>query len=164
MDVEVLVFQAAERLFAVRASGVVEVLRAATLAPFPDADPAVEGVLSLRGSLVPVISIPALLDTDAAPMQHCDHLIVVRMDKATLALRVERAIDLVVLHSDRQSNEDAGQPGNATAMREEWIELVGKTAHGIVYVLDVKRLLSEQGFARVLHLLRLHAASQEVST
>lgn len=163
MDVEVLVFQASEQLFAVRASGVVEVLRAATLAPFPDQHPAVEGVLSLRGSLVPVISIPWLLDAGAAAMQHSDHLIVVRIDEASLALRVDRAIDLVVLRTDQPAPPVNASTSNASGSGHDWIEWVAKTSHGIVHVLDVKRLLPDQALPRLLHLLSTRAASQEVA-
>ncbi len=162
VDVEVLVFRASERLFAVPAGVVVEVLRAATLAPLADAHPAVEGILNLRGNLVPVISIPALLQPVAPAMQHSDHLIVVRVDEATLALRVERAIDLVALPSDEPAPPSAPSPADATpadadsaeaGSSEGWIERVAQTPHGIVHLIELHRLLPGAALSRLLQRL-----------
>ncbi|WP_153555261.1 chemotaxis protein CheW [Roseimaritima sediminicola] len=163
MDVEVLVFQVAERLYGVRAATVVEVLRAATLSAFPDQPDAVEGLLRLRGTLVPVLSIGRLLNKRAAAMQHNDHLIVVQSEADTVALLVDRAIDLIRIHPDQQvaAQAEAAEAGEADFA---WIDLIAKTPRGVVHVLDVPGVLAQPQLAGLVHLVAARSASQEDGT
>lgn len=169
MDVEVLVFQVAERLYGVRAATVVEVLRAATLSAFPDQPDAVEGLLRLRGTLVPVLSIGRLLNKRAAAMQHNDHLIVVQSEADTVALLVDRAIDLIRIHPDQQvaaqaEATEAGEAGEAGEADFAWIDLIAKTPRGVVHVLDVPGVLAQPQLAGLVHLVAARSASQEDGT
>ncbi len=171
LEIDVLVFRAAGRLFAIRASEVLEVLRAASLIPLPDPPRAVEGVLNVRGRLVPVIAVPWLLDPAAPPMQPSDHLIVVQAgEHRPLALRVERALDLIRITTEPASsdNEPASSDNEPASSDHEpggtemgWIEMLAKTPRGLVPVLQVKRLLEEPEFQRLLNSLSTRTASQE---
>ena len=57
MDIEILVFEINGQRFGIRAVDVVEVLRAATLTPLPSAPSVIQGLLNLRGHVVPVLNV-----------------------------------------------------------------------------------------------------------
>ena len=90
MGIEILVFEVEGQQFGVRSADVVQVLRAASLSPLPQAPEAIEGVLNLRGSLVPVLDTRRLLGLPAKVMQHTDHLIVVIAAGQVVTLRRSR--------------------------------------------------------------------------
>jgi chemotaxis signal transduction protein len=74
--VEIVVYEVAEQRFGVRASHVREIVRAATLSAAPGANPAIKGLLNLRGQIVAVFDVRAPLALPSAPLEHTEHLIV----------------------------------------------------------------------------------------
>jgi purine-binding chemotaxis protein CheW len=153
MAIEILVFEVDGQRFGVRSADVVQVLRAATLAPLPQAPAPIEGVLNLRGCLVPVLDTRRLLGLPAREMQHTDHLIVVITGEQVVTLRVDRAMNLVRLESDQA--EAAG-----SADHVHLIEFVAKTGAGLVHVLDPQRLLSGEAAASIVKALVKRTATE----
>ena len=62
-----LVFQLAERVYALAAETVAEVIRIPTTARVPQAPRALIGVANLRGAVLPVVSLRALLGLEGEP-------------------------------------------------------------------------------------------------
>ena len=69
MEIEILVFEINGQRFGIRAVDVVEVLRAATLTPLPTAPSLIEGLLNLRGRVVPVLDVRERLGLPRKEMQ-----------------------------------------------------------------------------------------------
>jgi purine-binding chemotaxis protein CheW len=92
---EVLVFELADRRYGLPAADVRELVRAVAVRPLPGAPPAVEGVINVRGRVVPVLDVRARLRLPAKPLEPSDHLIIARAGERLVALRVDRATDLV---------------------------------------------------------------------
>lgn len=87
---------------ALPASQMVEVQRAVALTPLPRSPPVVEGVINLRGKLVPVIDIRTKLGLPAQPLSPSNHMLIVQTSQGspgavgrTLAIRVDRALELL---------------------------------------------------------------------
>ncbi len=153
MGIEILVFEVEGQHFGVRSADVVQVLRAASLTPLPQAPEAIEGVLNLRGCLVPVLDTRRLLGLPATPMRHTDHLIVVIAGGQVLTLRADRATNLVRVESDQTV---AAQPGAHVHV----IEFIAKTSAGLVHVLDPQRLLTDQAARAVITALAERTATE----
>jgi purine-binding chemotaxis protein CheW len=153
MGIEILVFEVEGQQFGVRSADVVQVLRAASLSPLPQAPEAIEGVLNLRGSLVPVLDTRRLLGLPAKVMQHTDHLIVVIAGGQVVTLRADRATNLVRLESDPT---DAAQTGDHVHV----IEFIAKTSAGLVHVLDPQSLLSDQAVGTIVKALAQRTATE----
>ena len=139
MDIEILVFEIDGQRFGVRSADVVEVLQAATLSPLPQAPATIEGVLSLRGRVVPVLDTRRAVGLPAKRMQHTDHLIVVRAGGWTIALRADRATNLMRLERPASAAE--------AEAKLRVVEFVARTSLGLVFVLDLALLLSDPATA-----------------
>jgi purine-binding chemotaxis protein CheW len=126
---EILVFEIAGRRYALPAMEVRELVRAVAIVPLPMAPPAVEGVVNLRGRVVPVIDLRARLGLASRPVAPSDHMIVVGSGERLAALRVDRALDLVRLDGETGArDETAGMP-------------VARLADGLAPLLEVHTLL-----------------------
>jgi purine-binding chemotaxis protein CheW len=153
MGIEILVFEVEGQHFGVRSADVVQVLRAASLSPLPQSPESIEGVLNLRGCLVPVLDTRRLLGLPAREMQHTDHLIVVIAGGQVLTLRADRATNLVRLESDQSVEAQAGAHVHV-------IEFIAKTSAGLVHVLDPQRLLSDQTAGAIINALTERTATE----
>jgi purine-binding chemotaxis protein CheW len=91
---EVLVFSVAERLLALPAEKVEEVVRAVEVTPLPDAPVGVEGALNVRGSLLAVVDVRARCGLPTREIDVDDHLVLVRYGESRFALRVDRVVRL----------------------------------------------------------------------
>src|SRR5262249_26800380 len=58
----------------------------------------VDGLLDVRGKILPVIDIGKLLRLTSRDLRYSDHLIVLNLKRNELAIRVERATELAQLH------------------------------------------------------------------
>lgn len=136
MGVEVLVFEVDDRQFGVLSSSVVEVVRAVTLTPLPAASTIAEGLLNLRGRVVPVLDVRHVFGLPAKDIEHTDHLVVVRGDGHLVALRVDRATDLMPCPKESLQSADDVLPNG------ELINVVTRIDDRIIHVLDISRLLA----------------------
>jgi purine-binding chemotaxis protein CheW len=65
------------------------------VAPLPRAPPIVEGVINVRGTLVPVLDIRLRFGMSPHPPTLDQHLIIATSGAHVVALRVDRALELV---------------------------------------------------------------------
>jgi purine-binding chemotaxis protein CheW len=133
---ELLVFRVDEGRFGIPSSQVREVLRAATISPAADAPTAVMGVINLRGRVVVVVDARTLLHFPERQLAHTDHLIVIETDERLLAVRVDRAIELVVVEEIDFQPADTGTVGKDGRR-------FAKTSAGLVQVIDLNRCIAE---------------------
>jgi purine-binding chemotaxis protein CheW len=153
MSIEVLIFEIETERFGVRSADVVEVLRAASVSPLPQAPCRIEGALNLRGRVVPVLNTREILGLPPKQMQHTDHLIVVQAGGHLMTLRADRAIRLIRVESDAT---DAVQ----SEAHAHLIEFVAKTSDGLVHVLDPRRLLADGELVSLTQALTERAATE----
>jgi purine-binding chemotaxis protein CheW len=123
---EVLVFELDEQRHALRAVDVEEILPALTVTAMPGAPAGVEGVINLRGRLVPVLDLRQVLRLPSRPITHTDHLIVLRAGARPSAVRVDRAVELVPVAGGSLPGGVAQLPG------------------GLVFVHDPREFLSSE--------------------
>jgi purine-binding chemotaxis protein CheW len=94
---DVLVFEVEGHRYGVPASAVRELLRAVAVTPLPQAPPGVDGVIDLRGQVFPVLDVRTRFGLPARPATPSDHLVVVESGGRRIALRVDRAVELVAI-------------------------------------------------------------------
>jgi chemotaxis signal transduction protein len=91
---QVLVVAIDRRHYGLPALEVVELLRVVTCVPLARAPEWIEGVFSLRGTVVPVLDLRSRLGLPAKAAEPSDHLVVVWTWNRLVALRVDRALEL----------------------------------------------------------------------
>jgi purine-binding chemotaxis protein CheW len=97
---EILVFSLAGQRFALWAANVRELLRAVAVVPLPGAPRIVEGVINLRGRVVPVLDLRTRFGLPGKPLEVTEHLIVAEAGSRLVAIRADRALDLIGVAPD----------------------------------------------------------------
>jgi purine-binding chemotaxis protein CheW len=147
---EFLVFDVAAQRFALPLPNVREVLRAVAITRLPDAPAVIEGVIDVRGSLVPVMDLRARVGLPRRPLELEDRLIVVESDGRTLALRVDR------VHWTIEVEERALESTRTLAPEAAYIAGVARLEDGLVLIHDLRRFLSPSEAAELARALELH--------
>lgn len=132
---DLLVFALGEHRLAVPASSVVEVVRVVASAVLPGAPAIVEGVINVRGALVPVLDIRARFDLPPVAVDPDQHLIVAHAGGRLVALRVDRALDLVTV------TEDAVEAAERVAPGSTLVAGVARLPDGVLVIHDLERFL-----------------------
>ncbi len=137
--VEIVIFEVAGHCFGVRSTDVREIVRAATLSAAPQTHPAIQGILNLRGQVVAVYDLRNLLQIPETPLAHTDHLIVTHAGDHLLALRADRALELVRLPPDRIES--------AAGVVQNWnaVSGVAKIGDRLVLLVEPDQLWAHSG-------------------
>lgn len=88
---DLLVLTLGEQRCGVPAADVVAVHRAVRAESLPGAPDSVEGIVNVRGEIVPLIDLRRRLGLEPVPLRAGHHVVVVRAAGRSLALRVDRA-------------------------------------------------------------------------
>jgi len=126
-----------------------EVLRAVSITPLPEAPAVIEGVVDVRGTLVPVVDARGRLGLPRKPLELEDRLVVVRTGDRMLALRVDAVrwmveVDAGSIESTRELAPDAF-----------FVAGIARLPDGLVLIYDLERFLAPtevEGLARALGL------------
>lgn len=144
-DVTLLVFELAGHRYGLPASVVCEVCPAATLVPLPQGPSAIEGVLDVRGALVPVFDLRARLAVPARPIQPDEHLIIARASERRVAMRVDRALEVAHVPAHAVETPDGELP---------FVRGAARLAQGLIVIYDLDAFLSRAESAQLTSALR----------
>jgi purine-binding chemotaxis protein CheW len=125
-----LLVRAGGRRVGLALSQVVEVLDPGPTYPVPAVEPAVRGVTSVRGRILPLIHLGALLEGTGCPVTRGEAAIVVQLGGRTLCLEVDEAETVL------KEPGLAVPPGTALA----WAVALVRTDEGLVPLLDLTML------------------------
>jgi purine-binding chemotaxis protein CheW len=131
-----LVFDLGGQRFGIPLTSIREVVRIVTITQVPETPPIVEGVINLRGSLVPVVDIRARFKLPAKAVELSDQLVVAVARSRVIAIRVDQVIDLVT--PAESDIEDVKQ----VAPNSTRIAGVAKLPDGMVMIHDLASFLS----------------------
>ena len=140
---EILVFEVGGRRFGVRANEVRELLRAVTVVALPLAPPFVEGIINLRGTVVPVLDIRARLRLPAKDAEPADYLLVVGDDERPVAVRIDRALELKTIAAAEIESASSVCLGQCA------IAEVAKLPEGLMLMLNLQDLTSPAADATI---------------
>jgi purine-binding chemotaxis protein CheW len=118
------------------ASLVQEVVAIPAIAPLPKAPPVVEGVVNVRGVLVPVLDIRQRFGLPPHPVTLEQHLIVARTATRPVALRADRALDLITVATETIESADSVVPGL------DYVAGIVRLPDGLLIIHDLERFLS----------------------
>jgi len=135
-DQRFLTFKSDGRLYAVPAASVTEVVRLPPIARVPQAPRSLMGLANLRGSVLPVASVRALLGRDEAIATHASRLIVLDGSSA-VALAVDEVSSLVRVAGEKVRTAEA----DVASETGERLHGVFESNSDVVRILDVTELL-----------------------
>jgi purine-binding chemotaxis protein CheW len=133
---EILLFEIQGERYGLLSADVRELIRAVAIVPLPKAPPIVEGLIDLRGKVVPVLDIRSRFRVPPKPLEPSDHFVVAFAGTGLVAIRVDRATELVRV-KDRQIEE-----GKRIVAGAEYVAGVAKLPDGLVLIHDLRTFLS----------------------
>ena len=126
------------QLYAIEVEYVREIVRMMEITPLPNAPSLIEGVIDLRGSVIPVMDLVRALNRGTASSGMHARIIVLEVDGLALGLWVDAATDVLTL--DTQQMEDV--PDLATQAGYDAVRHVVRRDEGPpIMVLAVERLV-----------------------
>jgi purine-binding chemotaxis protein CheW len=134
--IELLTFEIWHQRFGIPLADVREVVRAVSIARLPKAPAVVEGVVNVRGSIVPALDIRARFNLPPKLVQPSDHLVIAFAKRRLVAIRVDRVTDLITLASRDVEDLSAAVPGS------QWVAGVAKLPDGLLLIHDLATFLS----------------------
>jgi purine-binding chemotaxis protein CheW len=140
-----LIFQVAGESFALRLAAIAEIIRLPDLAHMPLVRPSLLGLANLRGIVLPVISLRALLQLPGTEADEQTRVIVMRGD-AAVGFVVDRVDRLLALAAHQLEHDDAGAGATDPGLLDGTVK--GSEGLSTIKLLNPSRLLSGQ-FARL---------------
>jgi purine-binding chemotaxis protein CheW len=129
-----LLFTIDDRRFALPAGDVSEIIRAVAITTLPGAPSVVEGIIDLRGEVVPVFDLRRRFGVPTRDVELSDQFIIARTPRRIAALHVDRAIDIV------DADAPAGNAGGTEL--HPAIAGVATLGDGLALISDVDAFLS----------------------
>jgi purine-binding chemotaxis protein CheW len=137
-DLEVLLVRLDQELYAVSSANLRGVARYRPITPVPGAPPALPGILSLRGAILPVVDPRLILGLDRPDVSRASRLAVLTHDDVELALLVDAVLDLVALRADTLE----APPAALDPVRAKLLRGVARFEGRPVMLLDLGELIA----------------------
>lgn len=134
---EVLRFDIGDLRCAVPLTHVREVVRAVALTPLPGAPPVIEGVIDVRGEVVPVVNLGSRLGIETAAVRPSQVLVLVWTGERLVAIRVDRVEWIEPLDDDDVKAVERLTRGPVA------LAGIGRMRDGLVLLQDPEALLQQ---------------------
>lgn len=122
--------------FALMADSVDFVTRAAALTPLPNAPAIIEGLVNVRGAVIPAVSVRRRSGCPGRPLSPADYFIITRAQRRTLALIADTVPGLLPFQRDDFT------PADAILSDAPHVGGVLKSPDGLILIHDLDRFLS----------------------
>jgi purine-binding chemotaxis protein CheW len=136
-SLEVLLFTLEGQRYALPVVDVRELVRAVRLTPLPRAPDVVEGLMNLRGELLPVLDLRRRFRLPPRPLSPEDHFIVAQAGARRVVLHVDRTEEVLTLAPGTLDETPRSLPGVG------YVAGAVKLPEGLVLVHDLRSFLSE---------------------
>jgi purine-binding chemotaxis protein CheW len=135
-------FEVAGDFYAIEVGSIREIVRMAATTPLPDAPSLIEGVVDLRGGLIPVLDLSRALDREQREPGRRARIVVLDIGGLVLGLRVDSVTDVLAVAVDRLE----AVPELATRKGGELVRnVVSRAGESPIMVLAVEGLVERLG-------------------
>jgi purine-binding chemotaxis protein CheW len=143
-DLQVVGFRIGNETFGVRIGSVREIIRVPEITTVPSAPETIEGVINLRGKIIPVMDLRKRFGQAQVQPDKKNRILVVELENKLVGLIVNAASEVLKI---APSEIDA--PGNLFSEGESsYVTGVGKLKGRLIILLDIAKLLHRPEFNR----------------
>ena len=144
-DLQVVGFRIGNETYGVRIGSVREIVRVPEITSVPSAPETVEGVINLRGKIIPVMDLRKRFGQSDIRPDKKNRILVVELDNKLVGLIVNAATEVLKI-----APGEIEPPGNVFAEGESsYVTGVGKLKGRLIILLDIHKLLQRSEFKRL---------------
>ena len=154
---KIVVFKIAEKEYGVDIIQIKEVVRMRAITPVPESADFVEGVISLRGRVVPVLSLRKKLDMEQPKFSVTNRIIVTESSSQVVGVIVDSVSDVITVE------EGSLTPPDDVLKEAKYLLGVIKVEKRLILFADMHKLLSvkdKTSIKKVSQRVEVHRKSQ----
>lgn len=140
-------FQVGEELYGIDIHAVQKVERMQPVTRLPRSLPFIEGVINLRGEVIPVIDLAKRFGMTPVEAGSRTRIIIVRISGRGVGLVIDGVTGVLQL---KESSIDPAPP-QAFPVDQRYVEAVGRAEEGLIILLNLDLLLSVEEMAQLQH-------------
>ena len=136
-DLQLVGFRIGDETFGVRIGSVREIVRVPEITSVPNAPDTIEGVINLRGKIIPVMDLRKRFGHAETQPDKKNRILVVELDNKLIGLMVHSASEVLKIPPS-----DIESPGSVFADADSsYVTGVGKLNGRLIILLDISKLL-----------------------
>ena len=144
-ELQVVGFRIGEETFGVRIGSVREIVRVPEITTVPNAQETIEGVINLRGKIIPVVDLRKRFGQVEITADKKNRILVVELDNKLVGLIVNSASEVLKIPPS-----EIESPGSVFADGESsYVTGVGKLKGRLIILLDISKLLHRSEFKKL---------------
>ncbi len=144
-DLQIVGFRIGTETYGVRIGAVREIVRVPEITAVPSAPDLIEGVINLRGKIIPVMDLRKRFGSASATSDKKNRILVVELDSKLIGLIVSSASEVLKIPPS-----EIEAPGSVFAEGESnYVTGVGKLKGRLIILLDIARLLRRPEYKKL---------------
>ena len=144
-DLQVVGFRIGNETFGVRIGSVREIVRVTEITSVPNAPDTIEGVINLRGKIIPVMDLRKRFGHGEIVSDKKNRILVVELENKLVGLIVNAASEVLKIPPS-----EIEAPGSVFADGESsYVTGVGKLRGRLIILLDISKLLQRPEYKRL---------------
>ncbi len=138
VEEQLVIFELANEVYGVDISRVQEIIRMTTITQLPRAPEFVEGVINLRGKVIPVVDLDKRFGLEMTERTKSSRIVVVDVGEHTIGMVVDAVSEVLRVPAD------AVEPPSpvVTTIESDYIRGIAKLESRLIILLDLDKVLS----------------------
>ncbi len=133
---ELVTFLLAGKEYALEISQVREVIRLREITPIPDSVNYVEGVINLRGHVIPLLNLRMKLKLSREDLRKTNRIIIANINNHSIGILVDGTKEVLNLLEERIT------PPDAVLKEAKYLIGVGRIEKRLILIMDIEKLLT----------------------
>ena len=142
---QLILFELGSTLYGINIENVSEINKLEEITPLPKAPQFIEGIINLRGNVVPVIDLRKRFGMKTAERSKKSKIIVLIIGKRLFGIIVDSVFEVVSLSSD---NIEPSLP-LASGLKAEFIESIGKYNEKLIIILEIENIIKSSEVIKI---------------
>jgi len=137
-EIQVACFRLMDDLYAIDIMRIKEIIRPQKLTTLPKAPSFIDGVINLRGNVIPVVDLRKRFDMPPRPENSAMRLLIIKIASQSIGLVVDDVTEVITV----QAKDIKPPPTVTDGMAVNYLLGVCLSADALVMLLDIDRLLT----------------------
>lgn len=140
MEKQYVIFKLNQEEYGVAISHVQEITEIKSITSVPNTPSFVEGIINLRGKIVPIVSIKKRFDLPLEGEVSEQRIIIINLNEKQVGFIVDDASQVLTM----DESQIEGPPELIAGVDRDYIIGIGKVDEKIIVLLDLEKILNEQ--------------------